>query len=178
MADKYKTPGSTQKNAKYAAMVESVDDSTGQILDTLEELELTENTLVIFTSDNGGLDNKDNPTNNAPLRSGKGYAYEGGIRVPFLVRWPGVVAAGKVSDAPVCSIDIFPTILDVAEVEQPADRPIDGLSLLPSSGIRRRNWNRPRNAHLAFSSLPARAGAVFNHSEGRFEAHQILGGTA
>ena len=130
VADKYKVPGSTQKNAKYAAMVESVDDSTGQILDTLEELKLAENTLVIFTSDNGGLDNKDNPTNNAPLRSGKGYAYEGGIRVPFLVRWPGVIAAGKVSDTPVCSIDIFPTILEAAEVAQPADRPIDGLSLL------------------------------------------------
>lgn len=155
VADKYKTPGSTQKNAKYAAMVESVDDSTGQILDTLEELELTENTLVIFTSDNGGLDNKDNPTNNAPLRSGKGYAYEGGIRVPFLVRWPGVVAAGKVSDAPVCSIDIFPTILDVAEVEQPADRPIDGLSLLPhlesggETGIDRETliWHFPHYRH-------------------------------
>ncbi len=128
---KYSEPGSTQGNDKYAAMVESVDDSTGQILDVLDELELTENTLVIFTSDNGGLDNNGNPTNNDPLRSGKGYAYEGGIRVPFLASWPGVVAAGKVSDTPICSIDIFPTILEAAGVEKPADRPIDGLSLLP-----------------------------------------------
>ncbi len=122
--------GKTQKNTKYAAMVESVDDSTRQILATLEELGLDDDTIILFTSDNGGLDNKDNPTDNAPLRSGKGYAYEGGIRVPFLVRWPGKVPAGKVSDTPISSIDIFPTVLEAAEVAQPEDRPIDGLSLL------------------------------------------------
>ena len=130
VAAKYGTPGETQGNAKYAAMVESVDDSTGQILDVLEELGLDENTLIVFTSDNGGLDNKGNPTNNAPLRSGKGYAYEGGIRVPFLARWPGRIPGGSVSEAPVSSIDLFPTFLDIAGVELPADRPIDGLSLL------------------------------------------------
>jgi len=131
IAAKYKsTPGKTQKNSKYAAMVESVDDSTGQVLDLLKELEIDDNTVVIFTSDNGGLDNKDNPTDNAPLRSGKGYAYEGGIRVPFLVRWPGVVPGGKVSDEPVCSIDLFPTIMEITGVALPGDRPIDGLSLV------------------------------------------------
>ncbi len=124
-------PGVTQKNTKYAAMVQSVDDALGDILDALTELNLHDNTLIIFTSDNGGLDNKSNPTDNAPLRSGKGYAYEGGIRVPFLVRWPGVIPAGKTSDVPVCSIDLFPTILDSAQTDLPADRPIDGLSLLP-----------------------------------------------
>ena len=127
---KYSKPGTTQGNDKYAAMVESVDDSTGKILDVLEELKLTENTMVIFTSDNGGLDNKGNPTNNDPLRSGKGYAYEGGIRVPFIVRWPGVTTAGTLSDTPVCSVDIFPTILTAAGVSLPKDRKIDGLSLI------------------------------------------------
>ncbi|MDF1756133.1 MAG: sulfatase [Verrucomicrobiales bacterium] len=131
IAAKYEDKKSaTQQNTKYAAMVESVDDSTGQILDTLKELGIDDNTLVIFTSDNGGLDNKGNPTDNAPLRSGKGYAYEGGIRVPFLARWPGQIPEGKISDTPVCSIDIFPTILDAAGVTPPQDREIDGLSLL------------------------------------------------
>ena len=118
-------------NAKYAAMVESIDDSTRQILATLKELGIDENTLIIFTSDNGGLDRNGSPAENAPLRSGKGYAYEGGIRVPFLVRWPGVVPSGKVSNVPVCSIDIFPTVLEVAGSKLPGDRAIDGLSLMP-----------------------------------------------
>ena len=124
-------PGKTQRNANYAAMVQSVDDATRQILGVLEELDLAGRTLVIFTSDNGGLDNGGNPTDNAPLRSGKGYAYEGGIRVPFLVRWPGVVPAGRTSSVPVSSVDLFPTILEACGVPLPQDRPIDGLSLLP-----------------------------------------------
>tara|TARA_R110000850_G_scaffold17330_9_gene53505 strand:+ start:2150 stop:3598 length:1449 start_codon:yes stop_codon:yes gene_type:complete len=123
--------GLSQQNAKYAAMVESVDDSTGTILATLEELGIDDRTVILFTSDNGGLDNKNNPTDNAPLRSGKGYSYEGGIRVPFLVRWPGTIPEGAVSDAPVTSVDIFPTILEMAEVAAPVDRTIDGLSLVP-----------------------------------------------
>ncbi|MFT5467410.1 MAG: arylsulfatase A [Verrucomicrobiales bacterium] len=131
VAEKYAAnPGKTQKNSKYAAMVESVDDSTGQVLDLLEELGIDDRTVVIFTSDNGGLDNKNGPTDNAPLRSGKGYSYEGGIRVPFLVRWPKIVPAGKVSDTPVCSVDLFPTILEIAGVAPPDDREIDGLSLV------------------------------------------------
>jgi arylsulfatase A len=127
---KYSKPGKTQGNDKYAAMVESVDDSTGQILRTLDELGLAKDTLVIFTSDNGGLDNGGNPTNNDPLRSGKGYAYEGGIRVPFLARWPGHVPASIVSATPVSSIDIFPTIMEAAGRSNPIDRPIDGVSLM------------------------------------------------
>ena len=87
--------------------------------------------MIIFTSDNGGLDRNGSPTENAPLRSGKGYAYEGGIRVPFLVRWPGVIPAGKVSDEPICSIDILPTVVEAAGAKAPSDRAIDGLSLMP-----------------------------------------------
>jgi arylsulfatase A len=130
VAAKYRQDDKHEVNAKYAAMVESVDDSTGAILDTLDELGLTKRTVVIFTSDNGGLDNGGRPTENAPLRSGKGYPYEGGIRVPFIVRWPGVVAAGSESAEPVCSIDILPTIAEASEVSLPAERVIDGLSLV------------------------------------------------
>ena len=127
VAAKYEQKG---RHAKYAAMVESVDDSTRDVLKALDDLGIAERTVVIFTSDNGGLDSNGNPTENAPLRSGKGYPYEGGIRVPFLVRWPGVTTAGSVSDEPVCSIDIFPTIVEAAGAALPVDRSIDGLSLV------------------------------------------------
>lgn len=130
VAARYEREGKNATNAKYAAMVESVDDSTRQIQATLKELGIEKDTIVIFTSDNGGLDTNGKPTDNAPLRSGKGFPYEGGIRVPFMVRWPGVIPAGKVSDTPVCSIDIFPTIMEAIGVPLPNKRVIDGLSLL------------------------------------------------
>ena len=116
------------KNAKYAAMVESVDDAVGVIMKTLDELKLADNTLIIFTSDNGGLMG---PTNNTPLRSGKGHPFEGGIRVPFIVRWPGVAKAGATSDVPVISMDILPTIVSAAGVPLPKDVTIDGKDLRP-----------------------------------------------
>ena len=131
---KYRDKATSEINAKYAAMVESFDDSTKAILDTLDELDLTDNTVVLFTSDNGGLDNGGNPTDNAPLRSGKGHPYEGGIRVPFLVRWPGVVKPGTKSDEPVCSIDFMPTLVEAAGLELPEERTIDGLSLVEHLG--------------------------------------------
>lgn len=130
VAAKYAQEGKTQINAKYAAMVESFDDSTRDVLAALERNGIADRTVVIFTSDNGGLDNKGNPTDNAPLRSGKGYPYEGGIRVPFLVRWPGQIPAGTVSDAPVCSVDILPTVMEAAGLALPDDREIDGISLV------------------------------------------------
>ena len=115
-------------------MIESLDDSVGRILEKLDELKLTDHTLVIFTSDNGGLCVLEGPntpaTINAPLREGKGYLYEGGIRVPLIVQWPGVTQAGQhLSDAPVCSIDFFPTILDACGVK--SDAQVDGVSLVP-----------------------------------------------
>ncbi|MGL6196037.1 MAG: sulfatase [Thermoguttaceae bacterium] len=116
-----------QTNAVYAAMVESVDDAVGRILDTLVEEGLAENTFVIFTSDNGGLLG---PTCNAPLRSGKGYPYEGGIREPFIVWAPGRVKSGTESEMPVITYDIFPTLCDWAGVGLP-DLPLDGLSISP-----------------------------------------------
>ncbi|MGB2764432.1 MAG: sulfatase [Candidatus Aminicenantaceae bacterium] len=118
-----------QTNTTYAAMIESVDEAVGQIMEVLDELDLSDRTVVIFTSDNGGL--QDYSTDNAPLRSGKGYPYEGGIRVPQIARWPGVVEAGSICDVPVTSVDFFPTICELTRLKFPSDRVIDGESLLP-----------------------------------------------
>ena len=128
LTDRYEAKQKTdQKNAKYAAMVHSVDDAVGAVLDTLDELKIADRTVVIFTSDNGGLDRNGSPTENAPLRSGKGYAYEGGIRVPWIIRWPGVAKAGHVSSTPISSVDIFPTI--AAAVGAKPKNEIDGKNI-------------------------------------------------
>lgn len=119
----------SQKNPVYAAMIESLDGAVGRLLDALDELGLAERTVVLFTSDNGGL--KDVSTDNAPLRSGKGYPYEGGIRVPLIVSWPGRIRPGSMSGVPAASFDIFPTFCELAGAALPAGRPIDGLSLVP-----------------------------------------------
>jgi arylsulfatase A-like enzyme len=128
-------PDDPQTNPVYAAMVESVDESVGRLLKKLEELKLAERTVVIFTSDNGGLSVKEGPhtpaTSNAPLRTGKGYLYEGGIREPLLVRWPGVTRAGNTCDVPISSVDYFPTVLDMAGVKQEGRPAVDGVSLVP-----------------------------------------------
>jgi arylsulfatase A-like enzyme len=120
-------PKGEQKNPRYAAMVHSVDQAVGRILGTLEEEGLTGRTLVIFTSDNGGLLG---PTSNAPLRSGKGFPYEGGLRVPLMARWPGVIPQARVSHEPVIGMDLLPTIAAAAGVPLPEGRVIDGVSLL------------------------------------------------
>ncbi|MEY2409867.1 MAG: arylsulfatase [Verrucomicrobiota bacterium] len=128
-------PGAHHTNAVYAAMIESLDDGVGRILRKLDELHLATNTLVIFTSDNGGLAVREGPatpsTSNHPLRAGKGYLYEGGLRVPLIVRWPGNVTAGILSETPVSSLDFFPTLLTIAGVKLPSDPTIDGVSFLP-----------------------------------------------
>ena len=152
VAAKYAREGKKPVQARYAAMVESVDDAVGMIEETLRETGLAERTLVIFTSDNGGLLG---PTDNTPLRSGKGYAYEGGIRVPFLVRWPGQVAGGTESSQPVSSVDVLPTIAAAVGVSLPEDQPVDGVSLaglLKSGGDKRLErdalyWHFPHYRH-------------------------------
>lgn len=127
---KYEAKEKTQqKNAIYAAMIDSVDQMIGRILKTLERLDLTEQTVVLFTSDNGGL--LGHSTDNTPLRSGKGYPYEGGIRVPLIIRWPGAVVPGTTCNTPVSSIDFFPTICEAVGADLPEDRILDGVSLLP-----------------------------------------------
>jgi len=117
-----------QGNPVYAAMVESVDQSVGRVMDTLDKLKLAEDTLVIFTSDNGGFARA---TNHAPLRGNKGSYYEGGIRVPLIIRWPGVAKAGQVNSAPVISMDLYPTCLDAAGLPPHPAQHRDGHNLRP-----------------------------------------------
>ena len=103
-------------NAHYAAMHETLDDNVGRIRSTLEESGVADNTIIIFTSDNGGfINNYDGQTvtSNVPLRSGKGSLYEGGVRVPLIVYWPGTTEAGSVSEQAVVTADLYPTILQM-----------------------------------------------------------------
>jgi len=121
-----------QNHAVYAAMVEEMDKAAGRILDALAELGLAENTIVIFTSDNGGLSTSEGlPTSNLPYRGGKGWLYEGGIREPWFIRWPGVVKPGATCDTPIISADLLPTAFALAGVPLPKDKPIDGCNLVP-----------------------------------------------
>jgi arylsulfatase A-like enzyme len=121
-----------QSHPTYAAMVEAMDRAVGMVLTRLDELGLADNTLIVFTSDNGGLSTKEgSPTANVPLRAGKGWLYEGGIRVPTIIRWPGVAEPGSACAEPVISNDYFPTLLDAAGQSPAADRPHDGVTLVP-----------------------------------------------
>ena len=133
-------PQSPQRNAKFAALVESVDDSVGRILRKLAELGLAEETVIFFMSDNGGLVLND-VTSNLPLRAGKGSAYEGGVRVPLFIKWPGVTPPGSTCDTPVITPDCYPTMLQLAGVKPAANQIIDGESLVPllrqNGGLRR-----------------------------------------
>ncbi|HVF87819.1 MAG TPA: sulfatase [Pyrinomonadaceae bacterium] len=136
-----------QANAIYAAMVESVDESVGRIVRKLAQLKIADDTIIVFTSDNGGLSVEEGPntpaTSNAPLRDGKGYLYEGGIRVPLIVRWPSVTRPGVVCPAPVSGVDIFPTILAMAGVTPSAIEGVDGASLIPLLSQPRSARRRP-----------------------------------
>lgn len=120
----------SQQHAVYAAMMESLDTNVGRILNKLEELGIADNTVVCFMSDNGGLSTSEgSPTSNLPLRGGKGWTYEGGIREPYLIRWPGKTVPGSVNHTPVCSIDFYPTLVEIAGAK--INHQIDGLSLVP-----------------------------------------------
>jgi arylsulfatase A-like enzyme len=144
-------------SAIYAAMIASVDGSVGRVMKVLDELKLADNTVLIFTSDNGGVggygradgllrdpgmegkakkkkgadEDGGGITDNAPLRSGKGSLYEGGTREPFIVRWPGVTKAGTTTDVPTIHVDLYPTFLEIAGAKAPANYPLDGESLVP-----------------------------------------------
>lgn len=121
-----------QSHAKYAAMVEAMDLAVGRVLDKLDELGLAERTIVCFTSDNGGLSTSEgSPTSNLPLRGGKGWLYEGGIREPYVIRAPGVTTPGTTCAVPVTSTDFYPTLLDLAGLPQKPTQHLDGVSLLP-----------------------------------------------
>ncbi len=121
-----------QDNPVYAGLVESMDDAVGLVLNALKEMGLDKNTIVIFTGDNGGVASGDNfSTNNAPLRGGKGYQWEGGIREPYLILVPWLKTAGKECDVPVSGTDFYPTILDLAGLALRPEQHNDGISLLP-----------------------------------------------
>lgn len=121
-----------QNNAVYAAMVEQMDSAIGRVLDAIRQAGLAENTVVVFTSDNGGLSTaQGHPTSNLPLRAGKGWIYEGGLREPWIISAPGVTGPGTVCDTPVISTDFYPTLLDLAGLKLMPDQHLDGTSLLP-----------------------------------------------
>ena len=154
---KSKTPTGGHHDPTYAAMISSVDESVGRIMALLDELKIADNTVLIFSSDNGGCGGYDRPdglirdnpekkggkyqdkedgesgsiTDNAPLRSGKGSLYEGGTRDPFIIRWPGVTKPGATSDVPAIHVDLYPTLLEIAGARPPANYPLDGESLVP-----------------------------------------------
>lgn len=119
--------GEYQNNEKYAAMNGQVDDGVGKLLQKIKDLGIEKNTLVIFTTDNGGL--PQSPQN--PLRGFKGMYYEGGIRVPFIAKWPAKIKAGTFNNTPVINLDLFPTFIDAGNIKKPMDKILDGESIKP-----------------------------------------------
>ncbi len=133
------------KNPGYAAMISSLDENVGRILNKVDELGISERTVIIFYSDNGGVNNQRvNTDNNYPLRSGKGSLYEGGLRVPLIIRWPGITRAGSICDFPVSTIDFYPTFLEIANIkgDENHNKYIDGLSLVPLLNNPEKGMNR------------------------------------
>ncbi|MEZ5386998.1 MAG: sulfatase [Prosthecobacter sp.] len=122
-----------QNNATYAAMIESVDHGVGRLLNQLKKLGLEDNTIIVLASDHGGLSarggKREVATSNRPLRAGKGHLYEGGLRIPFMIRWPGTVKPGTEIATPVSTLDLMPTLTDMAGIERPQLAGTDGLSL-------------------------------------------------
>jgi arylsulfatase A-like enzyme len=145
-------------NPHLAAMLESIDDGVGKIAAKLEELGIAENTILIFTSDNGG---ESNVTSNAPLRGGKSELYEGGIRVPLIVRWPRCVQKKATSTLPTMNTDFYPTLLEAAGVKKSSKQKIDGISILA-------NWKDVKSA-------PSREFLAWHYP---LDRHHFLGGVS
>lgn len=186
--DHYRDAGMSEPEARYAALVRGVDHSLGRVLDWLDEQELSDDTIVIFTSDNGGLSaharGGEKHMHNAPLRSGKGSAYEGGIRVPFAMRWPGRIAKDVVNDLPVQLEDLMPTVCDLVNANP---RCRDGRSFA------RTLLGKPQIAHPLFFHSPHYWGAtgpgiepfsairhgdlkyIWFYEEGRGELYDVVG---
>jgi arylsulfatase A-like enzyme len=120
-----------QNHAAYAAMLQQMDDAIGRVVEALDRGGLTERTIIVFTSDNGGLSTAEgHPTSNLPLRGGKGWPYEGGIRTPWIIAAPGVAQAGSVCETPVITTDLYPTLLELADLPLAPSQHIDGVSLV------------------------------------------------
>jgi len=178
--DKEKVDG-YPSNAVYAAMIENVDKSVGRIVAKLNELGLSENTIVIFFSDNGGLVSRFDKipllaksklhiyesdtlqyiaSSNAPLRGEKGTVYEGGIREPFIVKWPGKVASGSLNHSVITSVDFYPTFLELAGVPPDPNQILDGISLVDLITKNQENYDRPIFWHYPVYHHDMPAGAI------------------
>ena len=177
-------PDNPQHNAIYAAMIQSVDESVARLMKKLDDLKISDRTVIIFMSDNGGLSVKEAvntpSTSNAPLRAGKGYLYEGGIREPMFVKWPGAVKPASECHVPVSSVDFYPTILEIAGVTRPRKQILDGVSLVPllkQTGALKRDalyWHYPHYSNQgAFPGAAIRQGD-FKLIEFYEDGHQEL----
>lgn len=167
----------------YAGMIESMDDAVGIVLDKLDELGLSDNTVVCFTSDNGGVSSGDAfSTSNLPLRGGKGRQWEGGIREPYYIKAPGVTRPGSTSPVPASGIDWYPTLLELAGVPLPEDQDVDGVSLVPalrggSIADRPLFWHYPHYGNQGGepSSMIIDRGwkLIYYHEDGRNELYDL-----
>ena len=147
---------------EYGALIENLDESIGELLSTLDNLHLKDKTTVILFSDNGGMQGV---SSMAPLRGAKGTMYEGGIRVPLIISWPGQMGQGQVVETPVSGIDLFPTILEIAGIPVPKDHILDGESLLPLL-----NGNKNLNQRAIYWHFPAYLQASDHNKTGRWRA--------
>lgn len=167
-------------NPAYAALLESLDDSVGRVMQKLDELKIADQTVIFFTSDNGGYLKM---TTNAPLRAGKGWGYEGGVRVPLIVRWPGVTQSGSVCEKPVITVDFYPTILEMAGLTDNPSHLRDGESIVPllkNSGALNRTalyWHyphyRPDGAKPYSAIRDGDFKLIQSHETGRFELYNV-----
>jgi arylsulfatase A-like enzyme len=174
-----------QDNPVYAAMIENMDWNIGRILNKLKQLDIDDNTLVIFTSDNGGLSTAEgSPTSNGPLRAGKGWLYEGGIRVPLIMYWKGKIITGSIADLPVSTADLFPTIARSINENYRKDKSIDGdnifqlLSNAPTHLNREIYWHYPHYSNQGGKPSSAiRAGnykLIYNYEDESVELYDVV----
>ena len=151
-----------QDNAVYAAMIENMDNNIGRILKKIETLGLDSNTIIVFTSDNGGLSTAEgSPTSNGLLKAGKGWLYEGGIRVPFIIKWTDKIKAGKVSEIPISSVDIFPTLYQAMCKKELINKAVDGEDIVRLIANEKKNMGRTLFWHYPhYSNQGGKPGAA------------------
>lgn len=151
-----------QNNPVYASMIENMDENIGRLLNKIDSLGLTENTIIIFTSDNGGLSTAEgSPTSNGLFRAGKGWLYEGGIRVPLIMKWPGNIKAGQISEMPVSSVDIFPTLYKAIYKNDVKNKAVDGKDIIGLVANEKKNMGRAMFWHYPhYSNQGGKPGAA------------------
>ncbi len=159
-----------QDNAVYAAMVKNMDYNIGKLLDKIEASGLSNNTIILFTSDNGGLSTAEgSPTCNGVLKAGKGWLYEGGIRVPFILKWPGIVKENIVSEMPVSSVDIFPTFYKAIFKKSTTNKEIDGKDIVELLANKKNNLSRTLLWHYPhYSNQGGKPGAAMIKNNFKF----------